>query len=110
MGTDQWRLIPDRARLLQIDIDPQEVGRNYEAMRLQGDARATLLALVDALQQRDLAKRKSVRADGERRIAKAWKAFEADRASEAHSKASPIRPERIMAAIQKHLDGDTIVV
>lgn len=39
-GTDQWKLVPDAGRLIHIDIDPQEIGRNYEALRLQGDARA----------------------------------------------------------------------
>ena len=55
-GTDSWRLIPANARILQIDIDPQEVGRNYEAMRLVGDAAETLSALCDALRGANLAK------------------------------------------------------
>src|SRR5437016_3262582 len=48
-GTDCWSLIPDSARVLHVDIDPQEIGRNYEAVRLFGDARATPDALAIAL-------------------------------------------------------------
>jgi acetolactate synthase-1/2/3 large subunit len=50
-GTDSWRLFPRAADFIHIDIDPQEVGRNYEALRLVGDARATLDALLVTLRQ-----------------------------------------------------------
>ena len=41
-GTDSWQLYPRDARYIQIDIDGTEVGRNYEALRLVGDARLGL--------------------------------------------------------------------
>ncbi|WP_024509354.1 acetolactate synthase catalytic subunit [Bradyrhizobium sp. ARR65] len=109
-GTDAWTLIPRQARLIHIDIDPEEIGRNYEAMRLLGDARETLAALAETTFACDLAKRRAARAKLERRIADAWAAFDVDRAKEARSDAAPIRPERIMTALQAHLDDDTIVV
>ena len=102
-GTDRWSLIPDTARVLHIDIDPQEIGRNYEAVRFLGDARATLDALKDALgsHSRD---RNAI----EHRIAEAWATFERERAPLAPD-AEPIRPERVLTAIQKRLGPDTIV-
>ncbi len=37
-------------RVIQIDVDPDEIGRNHEvAVGLEGDARATLLALLERL-------------------------------------------------------------
>ena len=45
-GTDSWTLYPRQARFIHLDIDGQEIGRNYEAMRLVGDAKSTLTALV----------------------------------------------------------------
>ncbi len=48
-GTDSWQLYPDGARYIHIDIDGAEVGRNYEALRLVGDARLTLEALNASL-------------------------------------------------------------
>ncbi|TYL80849.1 acetolactate synthase catalytic subunit [Bradyrhizobium cytisi] len=103
-GTDHWSLIPDDARVLHIDIDPQEIGRNYEAMRLVGDARATLEALTDALggHSRD---RDAI----ERCVADAWATFERERAPFL-ADAEPIRAERVLAAIQKRLGAQTIVV
>ncbi len=109
-GTDKWTLIPPGASLIHVDIDPQEIGRNYEAMRLQGDARETLIELADALARCDLSKRNAGRPELERHIADAWKSFEADRAPMASSDMAPIRPERVMAAIQGCLDGSAIVV
>ena len=53
-GTDSWRLLPRSARFIHLDIDGQEIGRNYEALRLLGDAKLTLAALAAALQARDL--------------------------------------------------------
>lgn len=102
-GTDRWSLIPDSACVLHIDIDPQEIGRNYEAVRLLGDARATLDALTDALgcHARD---RQSI----ERRVADAWAAFERERAP-LLADTEPIRAERVLSAIQKRLGPETVI-
>jgi acetolactate synthase I/II/III large subunit len=102
-GTDRWSLIRDGAQVLHIDIDPQEIGRSYEALRLLGDARATLDALTDALgsHTRD---RNSI----ERRIADAWTAFERERTPLLSDK-EPIRAERVLAAIQQRLGPETVI-
>ena len=108
-GTDSWRLIPPTARLVQIDIDPQEIGRNYEATRLVGTAVETLDALTEALRRMDLAARTGARPALETRIAAAWRRFEAARAPLVQHNMSPIRPERVMAELQTLLTSDAIV-
>lgn len=65
-GTSTWTLFPQDARFIHIDIDSLEVGRNYEAMRLVGDAKATLAALLDELTEKDFPNR----TDNLQRIAK----------------------------------------
>ena len=45
-GTDSWSTFAPTAKFVHIDIDPTEIGRNYEALRLVGDARLTLAALT----------------------------------------------------------------
>ncbi len=40
-GTDAWRAFPPDAAFIQVDVDSAEIGRNYEAVRLPGDARLT---------------------------------------------------------------------
>ncbi|MFB4212379.1 acetolactate synthase catalytic subunit [Shouchella sp. JSM 1781072] len=49
-GTDTWSLLPEEATYIHIDIDPEEIDRNYPSVRMIGDAKATLQALYDALQ------------------------------------------------------------
>ncbi|BCH19194.1 acetolactate synthase catalytic subunit [Mesorhizobium sp. L-2-11] len=109
-GTDSWRQITPGARIIHIDVDPTEVGRNYEALRLVGDAAVTLNALCETLERLDLSRRRTARAQAEKRIAAAWAAFEVDRASLAGSNNSPIRPERVMRELQARLTPKTIVV
>jgi acetolactate synthase-1/2/3 large subunit len=48
-GTDTWKTYPSSATYIHIDIDPNEIGRNYEALRLVGDAKLTVQALTAAL-------------------------------------------------------------
>ncbi len=109
-GTDSWRLVPRGARVIQIDLDPQEIGRNYEAVRLVGDAGATLDALANALQKLDLTRRRNGRRDLETRIADAWRKFAIAQGPLARHNTSPIRPERVMAELQTLLAPETIVV
>lgn len=109
-GTDSWRQIPAGAQVIHIDVDPQEIGRNYQALRLVGDARETLRELVHALNARDLSQRRDQRTAVIDRIAECWRQFDEDRHQFVHATASPIRPERIMAELQASLTPQTTVV
>jgi acetolactate synthase-1/2/3 large subunit len=109
-GTDSWKLYPPGATYIHIDIDGQEIGRNYEAVRLAGDARATLEALADELGRRDLGMRRAARPAFEAAIAAGRRAHEDESAAMLKSDHRPIRPERIMAEIDRRLTPDSIVV
>jgi len=104
-GTDSWALYPDTARYIHVDVDGGEIGRNYEALRLAGDARLTLAAILDGLagtRERDNAV--------ERRIAAGRQAHAKAIAPLAASDAVPIRPERLIADTVNVLTPETIVV
>lgn len=109
-GTDNWRQIPPEATVIHIDVDPVEVGRNYEAIRLVGDARETLASLREALGRVDLARRHADRARLEASIVACWERFERDRRDVATSSSRPIRPERLMAELQRLLTDAVTVV
>jgi acetolactate synthase-1/2/3 large subunit len=109
-GTDSWRQIPAGAQVIHIDVDPQEIGRNYQALRLVGDARETLRELVHALNAQDLSQRRDQWAAVTSRIAECWRQFDEDRQQLVRATASPIRPERIMAELQASLTPQTTVV
>jgi acetolactate synthase I/II/III large subunit len=109
-GTDSYSLYPKDAQYIHIDIDSQEIGRNYESFRLQGDARETLLALTAALEQEDLSVRSASRKDVEARIKQGKQLYRQEAAEVLHSDASPIRPERLMTELDAILKPDDIVV
>ncbi|MDA4847828.1 acetolactate synthase catalytic subunit [Hoeflea poritis] len=108
-GTDSWQVFPKTTPFIHLDIDGQEIGRNYHALRLQGDAKCTLGALIETLNNFDLAKRSEQRVALERMIAVA----RVSRASTSQplitSNAIPIRPERIMAELDRLLPDNAIV-
>lgn len=109
-ATDSWKLYPPDATYIHLDVDGLEVGRNYEAERLVGDARLTLDALADALATRDLSARVRQRPALEATITQGRLAHERESAAVRLSEASPMRPERVMHALQQQLTADAVVV
>ena len=104
-GTDSWALYPDGAKYIHIDIDPAEVGRNYEALRLVGDAKLTLAALSEKLRGR-----RAPAPEVEQAIAAARAGHAQEIAPLLRSDASPVHPVRMMADLQQVLTPDTVVV
>jgi acetolactate synthase-1/2/3 large subunit len=109
-GTDSWTLYPESASYIHLDIDGQEVGRNYEALRLVGDAKLTIAALTAALEKRDLSRRHAHRAALSARIAAGHEMWKADMRKLVNLDAIPVRPERLMADLDSVLTPETIVV
>src|SRR6266496_291654 len=47
------RIIPDKAKIIQIDIDPDELGRNYPTqLSVQADVKAALRAIIDGIKSK----------------------------------------------------------
>jgi acetolactate synthase-1/2/3 large subunit len=109
-GTDSWKLYPEDARFIHIDVEPTEIGRNYEALRLAGDAKLTLAALADCLKQAGLDKRHAARRDLQATIEKGRRRHLEEVAPLAESSASPLRPERVMRELDRRLDSHSVVV
>ena len=109
-GTDSWALYPRGATFIHIDIDGQEVGRNYEAVRVVGDAKLALEALAAALGRHDLSARAAARPALEAEIAEGKAQFRQATRSLTDSAASPLRPERVMAAVAAVMTPKTIIV
>jgi len=104
-GTDSWALYPEHARYIHIDVDGAEIGRNYEALRLYGDAKLTLEAIYDKLKGR-----RGPAPEIERSILEAKQEHAGDIAALEQSESSPIRPERMAADIRQVLSPDMTVV
>jgi acetolactate synthase-1/2/3 large subunit len=105
--TAAWR-IPERGtRAIQLDIDAEQLGRNYpNAVSLLADARTGLRQMIDAAQRRS--------PDG----AKAWTGRVQQLVAEWRARAEPmmksdavpLRPERICREITQALPADGVVV
>ncbi len=93
--------------LIQIDIDPQEIGKIYPVdVGIVGDAKETLRALAGALRARRVAPN-AARAAA---IAKGKDAWQRELATEQRNPGKPIHPARLLHEISKVAPADTIFV
>jgi acetolactate synthase-1/2/3 large subunit len=105
--TVDWQVPQKGTTVLQLDIDPQELGRNYpNAVSLAGDAKATLAQLIDATEPAG----GEVRAGWIARVGELVDDWRRVAVPLRRSDAVPIRPERICREITEVLPGDGIVV
>jgi acetolactate synthase I/II/III large subunit len=96
-------------RLLHIDIDPSEIGRNFPTeIGAVADAKAALRVLVDVARERYPDGFDSARLAGE--IAEFRSAFVESNAAMATSDAWPMMPERILADCRIALPDDAYLV
>jgi acetolactate synthase-1/2/3 large subunit len=109
-GTDNWSLLPRDARYIHLDIDPIEIGRNYEALRLLGDAKATLPMLVTSMQQHGISTREAARPAIEQFIKHSKTLHQEEIRDVVNRDTAPLRPERIMAELEKVLKQTSILV
>jgi acetolactate synthase-1/2/3 large subunit len=102
-----WRFPP--SRLIQIDIDPAEIGRNYPVeigvVADAGRAAQQILAAVRRLEPAG-ADRPELR----QRIATARSELFAASADRGRSDQFPLRPERILADVRAALPADAVLV
>jgi len=101
--TERWRHPKDgAARIIHIDVDPAVPGRIYQVdVPLVGDARVCLSALNE-----EVTAREGDLTLVDRKKREKFAAFD----ELANSNEAPVRPERVVAELQKVLDADAIVV
>ena len=94
-------------RLIHIDADPAEIGRNYPTeLGVVADAKAALGALASAAKGRSHRSRGRLREE----IARGRRAFAANWADQWSSQQFPMRPERILAELRKAVPEDGFIV
>ncbi|MBI4608992.1 MAG: thiamine pyrophosphate-binding protein [Candidatus Rokubacteria bacterium] len=101
------RYIHSGTRLVQIDVESRELGRNYPvAVGIQADAREAVSALLEALAQA----RVPPASEAWRKEAQELRAKRHARlAGETALGALPIKPQRVYAELRRVLPPDTIV-
>jgi len=96
------------SRLIHIDIDPSEIGRNYPVeIGAVADVKEALVALLREARRLYPAGRKNPRLVGE--IAAYRKQFLQSNEAHARSDSYPMRPERILADVRAVLPRDAII-
>lgn len=105
LTTNNWRLPPPGTPTIQLDIDGEELGRNYPAtVGLLGDAKRTLRQMIDA------SPRAVSRSAWVHHAQDALRHWREGIAPMLNSDAVPIRPERICREISEFLPDDAILV
>jgi acetolactate synthase-1/2/3 large subunit len=107
MTTHFWAVPKIGTPAIQIDIDPEALGRNYPLQaNVCGDAKVTLAKMLAAADKSSASRRKAWIAEAQA-ICNEWYAKYRNLLE---SDAVPIRPERICRELSKHVPDDAIVV
>jgi acetolactate synthase-1/2/3 large subunit len=107
MTTHFWAVPKIGTPAIQIDIDPEAIGRNYPLVAgVNGDAKVTLAQMLGAADRAGAGKRKSWVEEAQK-ICREWSARYQ---SALTSNAVPVRPERICAELSRHVPDNGIVV
>ena len=103
--TNNWRIPAIGTPVIQLDIDPLELGRNYpNTVSLLGDAKVTLRRLLEVL------KPAALKAEWVQRVEDLVGGWRAEVGSLRDSDAIPMRPERICKEITEFLPSDAVIV
>ena len=103
--TKNWTLPLVGSPVIQLDINPSELGRNYPgAIGLLGDVRAALTALIAELSSAAGKDGWTARA---RAVVAEWRSSVE---AQCRSDAVPVRPERLCADISAELPANAVVV
>jgi acetolactate synthase-1/2/3 large subunit len=104
--TNNWMFPPPRTRVIQLDIDPAELGRNYpNTVSILGDAKTVLRRMIEAAPGTAHAA-----AEWTKRVQALVADWRAENAEMRDADVAPIRPERICREISDALPPDGIVV
>ena len=102
--TSEWRSPARGVQVIQIDVDPTELGKNYPgAIGLLGDARTVAEQLTEAVSKKS-------RPEWRKEVAGYLKATEDEYNAKKAEDGKPMRPERLCAELNNVLPSDAIVV
>ena len=107
MTTHFWAVPKIGTPAIQIDIEPEALGRNYPLLAaINGDAKVTLARMLAQADCASAAKRRNWIAEAQTVCAEWRKKYQPELTSEA----VPIRPERLCQELTRHVPDDAIVV
>ena len=103
--TNGYTIPPQGTPAIQLDINAEELGRNYPIkVGLQGDVRASLLRMIEHSETRE------PRTDWVNRVQELVRTWKASVSGEVNSEVLPMRPERLCRDLSDYLPSDAILV
>ena len=111
VDTAGWRIPRPGVAIVQVDVDPEELGRNYPvALGLAGDIRAVVSAMIDAIRRDNGKKSFGLRGEVER-IRQRW-LIERGPDSELARKqgTKPIHPLQAIRALRQSLRPEDVII
>lgn len=103
--TNEWRIPPKGTPVIQLDINPSELGRSYPlALGMQGDARNSLRKMIE------YADTLEPRTEWISRVQELVRTWREEVAPLVNSEDIPIRPERLCRELTECLPSDAILV
>lgn len=100
------RFIPADARIVQIEVDPKEIGRNYPVeVGIEGDAKAVLEDLIEKVREAEPRPNQAWVTDVRDWFARREQRLQA----EGRLNESPIKPQRAYAEMRKVMPRDAII-
>src|SRR5688572_2159258 len=104
--TNGWQIPKLGTKTIQLDINPEELGRNYpNVVSLHGDAKVVVGQMIDAIGDEPTRRAEWVE-QIQSYVADYWAESEPLRTSDA----TPMRPERICRELEQWLPGDATLV
>lgn len=109
--TERWSAPNPKTKIVHIDSEGGVIDKNYKSkVGLKGDAKIILDQIVSQIIQTKKTRFGYPLSDGVVRTKKAVTQKFAEFQKLAKSNKSPIRPERVVATLQKLLDDDAVIV
>lgn len=104
--TLKWQVPPLSTKVIQLDIDPAEIGRHYpDTLGVLSDAKLGLAELINAI-----IPHAGDHADWARRAADLVRSWREQWRAPMASDQVPVRPERLCAELTAHLPDDALLV
>lgn len=103
-----WSLPKKETQIIHLDIDPEEIGRNFKTrLAMVGDVKETLRELLTYCAQTKVKPGNEWQVDEIEIQKKAWRSLNEPLFN---SIDVPIRPERVLKELSSHLDEKSIIV
>lgn len=108
LAFSDWSLVRKDATVIHLDIAPEELGRNFATkIPLFGDARDSLRDLLAICDENGLSRRDPGNGGRLSTMKEDWRR---EIAPVAHSDRQPMRPERVLTEVERHMGASTLLV